>query len=128
MATTRTPKLGVEMTQLYQDRISMSHSRCTVDSGPLRHAGHGETDLSNNDSLLGDEALPLPYPWNCLSSIETLCGNHGGFNVGDCRRHYVEYGGSTHVHRDPAKDNRTSPSGCTDVQGGGIHPNPSQQR
>lgn len=122
MATTRTPKLAVEMTQLYQDRISMSHSRCTADCGPVRHTWYGDTEHSSNDSLLGDEALPLPYPWDCQSSIETLCGKHGGFNVGDCRRHDVEYGGSSQTL---SKTIGRSPE---DVQGGGIHPNPSHRR
>lgn len=73
-------------------------------------------------TLLDDEALPLPYPWDCQSPIETLCGKHGGFNVGRCQRHLVEDEDSpqtlpTTIGRSPE-----------DVQGGGIHPNPSHRR
>lgn len=88
--------LAVEMTQpylCYCDRNSLLHSRCVVHNCHRRHSGYGDTDHPNNDSLLGDEALPLPYLWDCQSSIENFCGKHGGFNVGDCRRHQVGYGG-----------------------------------
>jgi hypothetical protein len=86
----------------------MSHSRCTFHGRDCRHTGYGDTDHSNNDSLLGDEALPLPYPWDCQSSIETLCGKHGGFSVEDCRRHDVEYRGSACAARDLAKKEQHS--------------------
>jgi hypothetical protein len=87
----------------------MSHSRCTSHGRDRRHSGYGDTDHSNNDSLLGDEALPLPYPWDCQSFVETLCGKHGGFNAGDQLRHDVEYGGFACVAPDLAKKHSDVP-------------------
>ena len=103
VAPTRTPKSAVEMTQLYQDRLSVDrHSSCVVDGLHIRHTGYGDTDHPDNDSPLSHGAVLLPYAWDCQSSIETLCGKHGGFNVGYRRRHEVEYGCPVHAARDPA--------------------------
>lgn len=107
----------------------MSHSRCTFHGRDRRHSGYGDTDHSDNDSLMGDEALPLPYPWDCQSFIETLCGKHGGFNVGGRLRHDGEYGGSACAAPDLARKTLgRSPEDAPHVQGGGIQRNPSHLR
>ena len=92
LAPTRTLRLAVEMTEPCYDRNSLLHSRCVVHGCHRCHSGYGDTDHQDNDSMLGDEALHLLYLWDCQSSIENLCGKHGCFNVGDCRRHHVGYG------------------------------------
>jgi hypothetical protein len=73
------------MTQPYSDRprlLSLEQNRCIVDCGHnIRHTGYGDTDHSENDPTLGDGALPIPYLWDCQSSIQTLRGKHGGFSV-----------------------------------------------